>query len=122
MIHFMNLNPSPFCLMSKKLKTIELRLNDSKRQLICIDDEIEFTNTENSELKLLVKVINLYRFSSFKELYQVLPMQKCGYMPKELPKADASDMDAYYSMEKQAQYGVLGIEVELLKVYLKKQT
>jgi len=114
MKHSMKLNLSPFDMIAQKKKTIELRLNDEKRQRICIGDEIEFTNAEDTALKIFVKVINLYKFSSFDELYQVLPLQKCGYTPAELLTANASDMNSYYSKEKQLQYGVIGIEVELL--------
>lgn len=108
----MNLNSTPFNMIKLGQKTIELRLNDEKRQLLNIGDEIEFTNTEEVSKKLYVKVINIYKFSSFEELYENLPLHKCGYSLKEVDAAKASDMNIYYSPDRQAEFGVLGIEIE----------
>ena len=49
-------------------KDIEVRLNDEKRQLIKIGDIIEFSHIETGEI-LKVKVINLYKYDTFKELF-----------------------------------------------------
>lgn len=40
----MNLHNEPFELINKGTKTLELRLNDEKRQLLKENDIIEFTN------------------------------------------------------------------------------
>ncbi len=113
MTHYMNLKPHPFGLIESGAKTIELRLYDEKRKLIRVGDSIVFTNTERPELKINALVKELYVFSSFDELYQALPLDKCGYLPDELSTASPRDMELYYSAEKQKQYGVLGIEIEL---------
>ena len=42
MVHCMNLEPSAFLKIADGSKTIELRLNDKKRQKINIGDRIEF--------------------------------------------------------------------------------
>ena len=47
--HKMNLNNSPFHRIKDRTKTIELRLNDEKRQLLKEHDTIEFTNRATSE-------------------------------------------------------------------------
>ncbi len=94
-------------------KTIELRLNDEKRQAVRVGDEIEFTDNSDGR-KLTVKVKNIHKFPDFEKLYKKLPLEKCGYSKEELPQARAEDMEVYYSREKQKQYGVLGIETELL--------
>lgn len=54
MIHNMKLNPEPFELISSGQKTIELRLNDEKRQRIKISDEIIFTKTKTLNRRLLL--------------------------------------------------------------------
>lgn len=113
MRHIMNLNPIPFDMIRTGKKTIELRLNDEKRQLINVNDEIEFINTENVSDTLLVNAINIYHFNSFEALYKELPLLKCGYTELDIDSAKSSDMDAYYSKEKQNKYGVVGIEVKL---------
>ena len=49
MIHNMKLQDEPFIKIKNGLKTVEMRLNDEKRQKINIDDDIEFTNIKTSE-------------------------------------------------------------------------
>lgn len=115
MTHSMNLNESPFQMIMMGKKTIELRLNDEKRRLIHIGDYILFTNTSNKTETLLVEVINLYHFDSFKTLYESLPLNKCGYEPDELSSASPDDMLLYYTEKEQQLYGVLGIELKCLK-------
>ena len=112
MIHRMNLNPQPFAMISCGRKTIELRLNDEKRQRIRVGDTIIFSNTADEAEQLTVRVVNLYRFADFAALYAALPLDKCGYLPEEVAAAKPEDMEAYYSAAQQAQYGVLGIALE----------
>ena len=35
----------------------------------------------------------------------------CGYTPEDIDRAHPSDMEQYYSVEEQKQYGVVGIEL-----------
>jgi ASC-1-like (ASCH) protein len=112
MIHYMNLHSRPFEMIAEGHKTIELRLLDEKRQKIAVGDTLVFTNTADPELQLRCIVKKLHRFANFAELYAALPMDRCGYLPEELATARPEDMDLYYPPEKQAQYGVVGIEIE----------
>ncbi len=111
-IHHMKLNPVPFAMIKSGTKTIELRLNDKKRQALQIGDTICFTNTETAET-LTASVVNLHHFHSFEELYATLPLLQCGYTCDNIETADASDMEQYYTTEEQANYGVVGIELKL---------
>ena len=113
-LHRMRLAPAPFGLIERGEKTIELRLNDEKRRNIAIGDIIRFENTADEEDAIYVSVKALYPFSSFEELYRALPLEKCGYTPETLPCASPRDMDAYYTAGEQQQFGVLGIEFDLL--------
>lgn len=112
MKHEMKLNNGPFKNIKNGTKTIELRLNDEKRQLLKIKDLIEFTNRENLE-KMLVEIQNLYHYPSFDELYKHFDKVSMGY--KENDVADPKDMEEYYSKEEQEKYGVLGIEIKEVK-------
>ena len=114
MTHTMNLSPVPFALIKDGKKTIELRLYDEKRRAVKEGDTIIFTNAANGTETLCVKVIKLCLFDSFKELYETLPLEKCGYSVEELALASPGDMDIYYSEEKQKRYGVVGIEISLI--------
>lgn len=113
MVHYMNLRQAPFSLISLGIKTIELRLLDEKRRLIRIGDTIVFRNVDLESATLTCVVKNLYVFDSFKELYACLPLDLCGYIDHETDSASYRDMEEYYPIEKQKQYGVVGIEIEL---------
>ena len=114
MTHYMNLCSEPFNSIKNKEKIYELRLLDSKRQKLKVGNTITFTNLDNKET-LSVKVVRLHKFSSFEELYNNLPLDKCGYNKSNISKANPKDMEKYYSKEKQSQYGVVGIEISLLE-------
>lgn len=114
MTHYMNLNPGPFTMIASGKKTVELRLYDEKRKLIQPGDLIVFSNTQAREATLIVEVKRLHIFPSFDTLYKTLPLEQCGYLREELITAYPKDMEAYYSPAKQAQYGVVGIEIEVI--------
>lgn len=111
MLHKMHLREDPFKKIKNGSKTIELRLNDEKRQKVQIGDFIEFSCLDEPKQKIQTRVTALHHFSSFEELYTALPKEKLGYTPAETPDPDY--MDEYYPREKQEQYGVLGIELYL---------
>lgn len=111
MKHTMKLRPSPFRMIQCGEKTYELRLYDEKRQCINIGDEIEFVNTKTENL-LVVRIKNIHIFKNFTELYQELPLLKCGYTEENLAYANPADMESYYSKEQQMQYGVVAFEIE----------
>lgn len=110
--HYMRLNKVPFEQIKNGKKTIELRLNDEKRQKVGLGDKIIFTNTECEEEKLVTQVINIYKFGDFEQLFSSLDLKKCGYKENEHPSID--DMKAYYSDEQLKKYGALGIEIKLI--------
>ena len=112
MHHNMKLKNTPFEKIKNGKKTMELRLYDEKRKLLNIGDTITFTNMENSE-ELTVKVIGLHRFDSFKDLYNNIDKKLIGYDENEV--VDPNHMNEYYSIEEQKKYGVLAIEIELIK-------
>jgi ASC-1-like (ASCH) protein len=114
MEHIMNLQPEPMKMIRNGRKTIELRLYDEKRQRISNGDTIKFTNTENSNDILHVVVRDMYFFDSFRELYRNLPLLECGYTKDNIKSANERDMEQYYSKERQAKYGVVGIKISVL--------
>ncbi len=112
MKHRMNLNNNPFNLIKNGTKTIELRLNDEKRQLLKENDFIEFTNRVTLE-KIIVKIEGLYKYSNFKELYKHFDKIAIGYDKYDI--ANPKDMEKYYSKEEQDKYGVIGIKVRVIE-------
>ena len=111
MIHKMRLHNEPFKLVKNGTKTIEMRLNDEKRQLIKVNDIIEFENRTTGE-HILVMVVDLYKFSNFYELYKNFDKTCLGYKENEI--ANYKDMEQYYSNDDQSKYGVLAIEMILI--------
>lgn len=110
MIHYMNLAPRPFEFIRSGRKTVEMRLNDERRQAIKVGDEIAFTHTESGEI-LFAEVTALYPFDSFDKLYSMFTPEVLGYAKDEIPSP--SDMNKYYTEEQQKKYGVLGIGIKL---------
>ena len=112
MIHKMNLATSPFKSISLGKKTIEMRLYDEKRSKINVGDEIEFENIDTHQ-KIECEVVSLTRYKDFFELYSNYDKTAIGYDENET--ANAEDMYAYYSPEQIKKYGVLAIEIKLIK-------
>ena len=112
--HIMRLNNRPFQLIYIGNKTIELRLFDEKRQLIEAGDIIKFINTADENNTLLVEVVELHIYKDFIELYNNLPLLKCGYTEQDIDSADPKHMEKYYSQEQQSKYGVVGIEIKVV--------
>ncbi len=112
MTHNMKLNKEPFELISNGIKTIEMRLYDEKRQQISVGDFIVFISRENGE-EVTTRVLALHRFPSFRELYNNMDKKSIGYKENEI--ASPKDMEKYYPVEDIEKYGVVGIEVEVVR-------
>ena len=109
-VHKMNLYPDAFELIKNGSKKVEMRLNDEKRQKLTIGDLVIFTNTKTKE-EIIVEVIDLKSFKSFKELYSSYKKTANGYKEDEV--ANPNDMLDYYSQEQIDKYGALAIEIKL---------
>ena len=106
MTHYMNLWDDSFQAIKEGWKTVEMRLNDEKRSIIDVDDIIEFTNTTTQE-KMSCKVVNIYKYVNFIELYKHHDKVSIGYKKDETANPD--DMLLYYTQEDIEKYGVVGI-------------
>lgn len=113
MTHKMKLRSQPFNMIRSGQKTYELRLYDEKCQRVQVNDEIEFSCLDGNETPFVVRVIALHFFKNFGELYAALPLLKCGYTKETIDSASPEDMNQYYSIEEQARFGVVGIEIQL---------
>ncbi len=108
-MHYMRLQEKYFNLVESGIKTIELRLCDEKRQLICEGDIIEFSKTNNPMQKCLKKVKALYAARDFEQLCEKIDIAKTGFQTSaEL----VSVLNQFYLAEEQEKYGVLAIELE----------
>lgn len=107
MLHKMKLNESPFERIKNGTKTIEFRLYDEKRQQLKVGDKIEFSKLPDLQEKLLVDVAELYREDTFENLFRKL------YTDEDEINRKAISMHKYYSLEKEKEYGVLGIKIKI---------
>ena len=108
----MRLHNSPFKLIKSGTKTIEMRLNDEKRQLIKVGDSIKFINRVTEE-EMVTLVMGLHYYDSFDELYKHFDKVSIGYAEDE--EANPDDMSQYYNKDDILKYGVVGIEIEVTK-------
>ena len=104
-----------YFLYSKTLNLVKHSKSMQKHFNIDINDYIIFENINDRSDKIKAKVTNLYPFKSFKELYSKLDLLKCGYTQNNVKEAKYTDMIEYYSLEQQKDFGVLGIELKLVK-------
>ena len=109
-VHEMRLQPEPYGKIKRGEKTFELRLFDEKRRRLRVGDRIVFTEADSGE-RLISTVAGLHRFDTFGDLYDALPLLKCGYTDDNVAFATPDHMARYYSAAEQARYGVVGIEL-----------
>lgn len=110
-MHEMHLDHEPFELIKNGKKTIELRLNDEKRQLLQVGETLLFTDRKTNE-ELKTRIVALHHYPTFALLYPHFSKEALGYLPCE--DADPKDMEVYYPLEQQQKYGILGIEIALI--------
>ena len=111
MIHEMKLKDSPFNMIKLGKKMVELRLYDEKRRRIDIEDQIIFTRSSDENERIAVTVKALYRFASFKALFEEVPLEQCGFSANATIGDAVDQMRNFYTEEKEKQYGVIGIRV-----------
>lgn len=110
--HQMKLHPAPFAAIQSGRKTVELRLNDEKRQKIKMGDTITFTQTETGETIRAV-VLALRHYPDFDAMYQAEDPLTMGY--DEGDTADPRDMSQYYNDDEIRRYGTLAIEIRRIE-------
>ena len=107
----MNLQPKYFDFIKGGTKRIELRLYDKKRQSIQLGDIIEFAKSENEKFK--AEVIGLLRYNSFADLFEDFDISILA--DNSMTKQELLEvLGEFYSEEKQAEFGVIGIRIKLI--------
>lgn len=110
-VHEMNLQSKYFDFIKDGTKRIKLRLYDEKRQSIQIGDIIEFTKSEDEKFK--AEVVGLLRYDSFADLFEdfdISILADSSMTKQELLEV----LGEFYSEEKQAEFGVIGIRIKLI--------
>lgn len=100
----MRLDEPAFYRMLAGEKTIEYRLNDEKRKLVKVGDEIEFLKLPSLDERMLVDVIGLRQFGTFRET---------ALFYGEDPEAFVEGSYFVYSREDEAMHGSLAIQIKV---------
>jgi ASC-1-like (ASCH) protein/predicted transcriptional regulator len=113
MEHEMKLQPEYFNFILNGTKRIEIRLNDEKRQQIKIGDTIKFLKEPELSENFNAKVTGLLRYNSFDDMFKDFEIEILS--DKSMTKEQLKNvLEQFYTKEKQEQYGVLGIRIELI--------
>lgn len=110
-VHEMNLQPKYFDFIKGGTKRIELRLYDEKRRSIQLGDIIEFAKSDDEKFK--AEVVGLLRYNSFADLFEdfdISILADSSMTKQELLEV----LGEFYSEEKQAEFGVIGIRIKLI--------
>lgn len=110
----MKLADEPFEKIKSGEKTVEIRLYDEKRRKIKVGDKIAFYRLTDNSDAIFTTVRALYRFNTFKELFLSDLFPKTGSGNLTVEQANDS-MYKYYTKEQEQKFGVLGIEIEVVK-------
>lgn len=89
------------------------RLKWWKRKKIKLGDKIKFLKETDLKESFEAQVIGLLKYNSFEELlrdYDISILSDANMTKDEL----ISTLEQFYTKEKQKQYGVLGIRIELI--------
>ena len=113
MEHKIKLKPQYYNYILYGTKRIEIRLYDEKRQQIKIGDTIIFLKEPDLNESFKAKVTGLLRYNSFEDMFKDFDTSILS--DKSMTKKDLINvLEQFYTKEKQKQYGVLGIRIELI--------
>lgn len=108
----MKLNNEPFHLVKNRTKTIEVRLNDEKRQEVQNGDTIIFTNLETDE-QVNVVVTETVGFPLFQALINHYTNKEIGAKEEEQLSQKLAAIYQIYSQTDELNYGALAIKMHL---------
>lgn len=112
--HYLQLTTIPFDAIASGVNTIESRLYDEKRQTIQLGDTVIFAHRKDPSQTVSVKVIGLLRYETFHDLFSHNGPAKFGGESVEWLE---NQINEFYAVEEQKQYGVVGIEFERIDNY-----
>ena len=113
MEHEMKLQPEYFEFIKEGTKRIEIRLNDEKRSQIKLGDTIKFLKEPEKKETLKAKVVGLLRYNTFEDMFNDFDISILA--DKSMTKEELIGvLEQFYTKEKQKEYGILGIRLELI--------
>ena len=113
-MHEMKLQEEYYNYILNGTKRIEIRLYDEKRRKVKLGDTIKFLKEPNLNESFNAKVIGLLRYNTFEDMFKdfdISILADKSMTKEELLKV----LEKFYTKDKQKEYGVLGIRIELIK-------
>ena len=111
----MRLSENPFCKIRNGEQVVEGRLFDLKRRKFEVGNLIRFYLRPKEEEFFDVRIVELRKYDSFREMFLDLGFRVFG---REVD-CEVDDFvlayRKYYSEEKEREFGVLGIELEVIE-------
>ncbi|WP_079529229.1 ASCH domain-containing protein [Halobacillus hunanensis] len=111
MIHRMGLFSEYLNLIKEGTKKVEVRLFDEKRRKINTGDIIEFIKVPEQNESIKVKVVELKKYETFKQMYEDIPFKDFGNEGWSL-ESMVSGTYEIYTREQERQWGALAIRIE----------
>lgn len=109
----LRLDENIFEIVKNGTKRVEVRLNDKKRKLLKIGNNLTFYKRPLLEEKIETKITGLQKFKTIEELLNKYEMKEIyveGFSKEEFVKL----LSTFYSKEEQDNYGFVAIEFEVL--------
>ena len=112
-MHEMKLQNEYYNYILNGTKRIEIRLYDEKRQKIKIGDTIKFLKEPDLKESFNAKAVGLLRYNTFEDMFEDFDISILS--DKSMTKEELIGvLEQFYTKEKQEQFGVLGIKIELI--------
>lgn len=113
-MHEMKLQEEYYSYILNGTKRIEIRLYDEKRRKVKLGDTIKFLKEPNLKESFKAKVIGLLRYNTFEDMFKDFDISILA--DKSMTKNELLNvLEKFYIKDKQKEYGVLGIRIELIK-------
>ena len=111
--HTLNLQPIYFDLIKNKIKILEGRLNDEKRQNFQIGDIITFYKEPEKTETLNAIILDKYIFNNFEEMAKVLNKKDLGF--ENVSSQEMVEVyKSIYPKEKEEKYGVVIFKIKTI--------
>ncbi len=107
--HRMHLRSLRFKQIANGTKTIEVRLNDPKRQKLTIGDSIQVINNDIPDNTITKTVKDISKYPSLAELFKNISLVDAGYPVDSSSEEATLDTSQYYDPSEEKQFGVIAI-------------
>lgn len=109
----MQLVHSQWLLIKAGIKTIEIRLNDTKRQALHVDELVTFIDLATGQ-PLTTKIMRIETYVNFESLLSQYTAIQVGSAPETSVAQMVQEMQTLYSPAQVRQFGVVALQLQPL--------